>query len=64
MAYMFNPYYIFTCFSLQVDMSKVNADTLKPWIAKRITELLGIEDDVIVEFVYNQLDERVNYFLY
>ncbi len=44
---------------LQVDMTKVNVDTLKPWIAQRITELLGLEDDVIVEFVYNQLEERV-----
>lgn len=44
---------------LQVDMSKVNVDSLKPWIAQRITELLCIEDDVIVEFVYNQLEARV-----
>lgn len=40
-------------------MSKVNVDSLKPWIAQRITELLGMEDDVIVEFVYNQLEVRV-----
>lgn len=45
------------CF--QVDTSKVNVDSLKPWIAQRITELLGMEDDVIVEFVYNQLEVRV-----
>ena len=40
-------------------MTKVNVDSLKPWIAQRLTDLLGIEDDVVVEFVYNQLDERV-----
>ena len=50
--------YIAVCF--QVDMTKVNVDTMKPWIANRITELLGLEDDVVVEFVYNQLEERVN----
>ena len=50
--------YISVCF--QVDMTKVNVDTMKPWIANRITELLGLEDDVVVEFVYNQLEERVN----
>jgi serine/arginine repetitive matrix protein 1 len=33
---------------------------MKPWIATRITELLGMEDDVIIEFVYNQLENRVN----
>lgn len=48
---------------LQVDMSKVNVDSLKPWIAQRITELLCIEDDVIVEFVYNQLEARVRWAL-
>uniref|UniRef100_A0A8W8JKZ5 PWI domain-containing protein n=1 Tax=Magallana gigas TaxID=29159 RepID=A0A8W8JKZ5_MAGGI len=42
----------------KVDMSKVNVDTVKPWIAQRVTELLGIEDDVLVEFVYNQLEPR------
>lgn len=40
-------------------MTKVNVDSLKPWIAQRLTELLGMEDDVVVEFVYNQLEERV-----
>lgn len=24
-------------------------DVMKPWIAKRITELLGFEDDIVVE---------------
>ena len=40
-------------------MTKVNVDSLKPWIAQRLTDLLKIEDDVVVEFVYNQLEERV-----
>lgn len=39
-------------------MSKVNIDTIKPWIAQRVTDLLGLEDDVVVEFVYNQLEEK------
>ena len=43
-------------------MSKVKVDTIKPWIGKKLTEFLDIEDDVVVEFVYNQLDaERVSY---
>lgn len=40
-------------------MSKVNLDILKPWITKRITELLGMEDDVLIEFIFNQLEEEV-----
>ena len=40
-------------------MSRVKLDVLKPWITQRITQLLGIEDDVVIEFVFNQLEERV-----
>lgn len=39
-------------------MSKVKLDVLKPWIVKKITEILGWEDDVVVEFVVNQLEEH------
>ena len=38
-------------------MTKVKLDTIKPWISNRITELLGgLEDDVVVDYVFNQLD--------
>jgi hypothetical protein len=37
-------------------MSKVKLDVIKPWIAQKITEILGMEDDVVVEFVFNQLE--------
>lgn len=40
-------------------MSKVKLDVIKPWITTKITQILGIEDDVVVEFVYNQLEEKV-----
>ena len=40
-------------------MGKVNLDVMKPWITKRLQELLGIEDDVVIEFVFNQLDDKV-----
>ncbi|KAF8794026.1 Serine/arginine repetitive matrix protein 1 like protein [Argiope bruennichi] len=41
----------------KVDMNKINLDVVKPWIAKRITDMLGgIEDDVVIEFVFNQLE--------
>ncbi|CAG7719738.1 unnamed protein product [Allacma fusca] len=44
----------------KVDMSKVNLGVLKPWIANRISELLGMEDDVLNEFVFNQLEADNN----
>ena len=40
-------------------MSKVELDTLKPWITAKITEILGFEDDVVIEFIFNQLEDRV-----
>ena len=44
------------CTCVQVDMAKVNLDVIKPWITTRVTELLGFDDDVVVEFVFNLLE--------
>lgn len=44
--------------SAQVDMSKVNLDVVKPWITNRVTELLGTEDEVLVDFVFNMLESE------
>ena len=40
-------------------MTKIKLDVLKPWITKRVYELLKMEDDVVVEFIFNQLEEKV-----
>lgn len=42
-------------------MSKVKLDVIKPWITQKITEQLGMEDDVVVNFVFNQLESKVLY---
>lgn len=42
--------------SMKVDMSKVKLDILRPWISSKITQLLNLEDDVIEEYVVNQLE--------
>ncbi len=34
-------------------------DVLKPWIGKRVAEFIGMEDDVVVEFIFNQLEAKV-----
>lgn len=48
----------------QVDTSKVDLNVMRPWVTKRITEILGMEDEVVVEFVINQLEgEKVSPFL-
>ena len=47
----------------KVDMSKVKVDVLKPWITKRVYEMLKMEDDVVVEFIFNQLEEKVGSYI-
>lgn len=45
---------------MQVDFSVVQMDVIKPWIAKRVTELLGLEDEVVIDMIYNLLSEKVH----
>ena len=44
-------------FSLQVDMKKVNLEVIKPWIAKKVTELVGFEDEVVIEYAMGLLED-------
>lgn len=45
---------------IKVNMKKVNMDVIKPWIAKRVTELLGgLEDEVLIGLIYNELEQQV-----
>ncbi|KAL3850644.1 hypothetical protein ACJIZ3_012526 [Penstemon smallii] len=41
-----------------VDMTKVKLDVMKPWIAKRVTELIGFEDEVLINFIYGLLEGK------
>lgn len=45
-------------FETKVDMTKVELSVIKPWIARRITELLGFEDDVVLEYAAGMLEEE------
>jgi serine/arginine repetitive matrix protein 1 len=40
-------------------MTKVKVDVIRPWIATRVTELLGFEDEVLINFIYGMLDGKV-----
>jgi len=42
-------------------MTKVKMDVIRPWIATRATELLGFEDEVLINFVYGLLDGKARY---
>ncbi|KAH8520319.1 hypothetical protein H0E87_001686 [Populus deltoides] len=41
-----------------VNTKKVKMDVIKPWIANRVTELLGFEDEVLINFIYGLLDGK------
>ena len=39
-------------------MEKVNLDVIKPWITKKLIEILGFEDDVVMQYVFNMLESE------
>lgn len=41
-------------------MRKVEIAVMKPWIAKRVIELLGFEDDVLIEYINSLLEDQDN----
>ncbi|KAI1260987.1 PWI domain-containing protein [Xylariaceae sp. FL1019] len=43
-------------FNRKVDMQKVNLQVMKKWIASSISEILGSEDDVVIELCFNLID--------
>lgn len=45
-------------YETKVDLKKVNWEVMKTWIATRVTELLGVEDEVLVGYVYEQLEDK------
>ncbi|KIM46751.1 hypothetical protein M413DRAFT_40460, partial [Hebeloma cylindrosporum] len=45
-------------FEKKVDMRKVNLNVIRPWIAKKITELIGFEDEVVVEYAMGLLEDE------
>lgn len=44
---------------LKVNFNNVNLTVIKPWIAKRITELMGVEDEVMIEYAFGLLETDV-----
>jgi len=43
-------------FDRKVNMDKVSLPVINRWIAERILDLLGFEDDILVQFVFNILE--------
>ncbi|EEY19733.1 conserved hypothetical protein [Verticillium alfalfae VaMs.102] len=43
-------------FNQKVDMQKVNLQVIKKWIASKISEILGGEDDVVIELCFGLIE--------
>ncbi|KAJ3283693.1 hypothetical protein HDU79_008844, partial [Rhizoclosmatium sp. JEL0117] len=44
-------------FNQKVDMTKVNVAVIKPWISKKVVELLGLEDELLINYIFEMLDD-------
>lgn len=42
----------------QVDMRKVNLQVIRPWVAKKVVELVGFEDEVLIEYAMGLLEDQ------
>ena len=51
-------YLVFSLIRLQVDMRKVNLNVIRPWIVKKITELVGFEDEIVIEYAMGLLEDE------
>ncbi|MCO5565454.1 hypothetical protein L7F22_019127 [Adiantum nelumboides] len=45
-------------FEERVNMKNVNLEVIRPWITEKVEEILGFEDDVVVEYVNGMLQEE------
>lgn len=43
-------------FNQKVDMQKVNIEVIKKWIAGKISDIIGSEDDIVIELCFNLLE--------
>ncbi|KAH9174874.1 PWI domain-containing protein, partial [Lactarius sanguifluus] len=41
-----------------VDMRKVNLQVIRPWVTKKVVELLGLDDELVVEYAMGLLEDE------
>ena len=47
------------CLDIKIDMSKVNLEIISKWVSEKIIELLGFEDEIVINLVINMLQGKV-----
>ncbi|KAI0002131.1 hypothetical protein BJV74DRAFT_876601 [Russula compacta] len=45
-------------FDTKVDVRKVNLQVIRPWVAKKVVELVGFEDEVLIEYAMGLLEDE------
>ena len=48
-------------FNVKIRKNQVKLPVLRPWIERRVTELLGIDDEVVIEYAYSLIDTGVDW---
>ena len=43
-----------------MDLKKVNLNILKPWITRAVIDLLGFEDEFVVDYAFSLLEETTS----
>lgn len=47
----------------KIDMKKIQLEVMKPFITQKLNNLMPIEDEVIIEYVFSQLEQsQVEFF--
>ena len=44
-------------FSKKVDMRRVHLDVMRPWITRKVTQYVGVEDDILISMVVAELEK-------
>ena len=45
-------------YEAKVNLKLIKWEAVKPWIAQRTTELLGMEDEVLISYIFEQLEGK------
>ena len=44
-------------FNFKIDMKKIQLEIMKPFITNKLNSLMPVEDEVIIEYVFSQLEQ-------
>ncbi|EZG55577.1 PWI domain protein [Gregarina niphandrodes] len=47
-------------FDEKVDLGRVSLDMVKSWLTQKVTELTGSEDEILIEYIMNNLLEELD----